>query len=51
MQVEHVCTHFKAHSQTSDVFQASIGKPQLGKVSLTPYHVSCTDAGYTAALC
>ena len=33
VQVEHVVTHLKAHSQTSTEFQSAIGSPQLGKVS------------------
>ncbi len=34
MQVEHVCTHLRAHSQSSTYFQSSIGKPRLGKVRM-----------------
>ena len=35
MQLEHICSHLKAHSQSSPDFQEEIGMSEIGKVSMS----------------
>ena len=38
-QMDHVCSHLRAHAQNNPEFRAIIGEPRIGKVRLVWIHI------------
>ncbi|CAH1791938.1 unnamed protein product [Owenia fusiformis] len=45
-QMEHICTHLKAHAQNDAEFRALVGEPRMGKLLTTAVH----EDGYELSL-